>query len=51
MMSRFSGANTVVVAQPIERSGEIVGVLGVTLLLDHLQTLVQEMKISGYGYG
>ncbi|MGI6149174.1 MAG: methyl-accepting chemotaxis protein [Limnochordia bacterium] len=50
-VSRFTGVNTVVVAQPIAAGDLVVGVLGMTLLLDHLQNLVQDMKISGYGHG
>lgn len=51
MLSRFTGAATVVIAQPIHDQEKVVGLLGATLLLDHLQSLVQEMKLSGYGYG
>lgn len=51
MVSRITGATTVVIAQPINVNGRVVGVLGATLLLDYLQTLIQEMNISGYGHG
>ena len=38
-------------SQPIAAGDLVVGVLGMTILLDHLQNLVQDMKISGYGHG
>lgn len=51
VQSRFTGSITVVVAEPIMHSGQVVGVLGATLRLDYLQALVQRMQISNYGYG
>lgn len=50
-VSRLTGVTTIVVAQPIINEGNIIGILGATLLLDHLQILVQKMKINGYGHG
>lgn len=50
-ISRLSGRTVVIIGQPILKEGKIVGVLAVTLLLEHLQTLVKEMRISGYGNG
>ena len=51
IVSRVTGATTVVIAQPIVSNNKMVGVLGATLFLDHLQTLVQEMNINGFGHG
>lgn len=51
MISRITGATTVMIAQPIFAQDRVVGVLGATLLLDYLQELVKEMNISGYGHG
>lgn len=50
-VSRVTGATTVMIAQPIVVDGKVVGILGATLLLDYLQTLVGKMNINGYGHG
>lgn len=53
IISKSSGKLVFAVVSPIVRDGEKapVGIVGATVALDFLQNLVQDMKISGHGYG
>lgn len=51
IISRATGEMVIAVGTPIFRAGEIVGFAGATARLSHLQELIQDMKLNGYGYG
>lgn len=51
IVSRATGEQVIAVGTPIYQEGIIIGFVGATATLDHLQELIKDMKLSGKGYG
>ena len=51
IISKASDEQIIVVGSPIFKNNEKVGFVGSTIDLNYLQTLVDDMKITGYGNG
>lgn len=51
IISRATNEQVIAIGTPIFRAGEIIGFVGASATLSHLQELVQDMKLNGYGYG
>ncbi|MFW6035306.1 MAG: methyl-accepting chemotaxis protein [Halothermotrichaceae bacterium] len=49
--SKVTGNQVVVLAIPIKEKHKIIGVLGMTVNLDFLQEMIQDIKIAEHGYG
>lgn len=49
--SRADGEDVIVAAYPIYYGNNLIGLLGGTVDLHYLQGLVEEMRITGHGYG
>ncbi|SJZ52796.1 methyl-accepting chemotaxis protein [Selenihalanaerobacter shriftii] len=52
ILSSFeTGRPITIIATPIHKDGQMVGILGNVLKLDKLQQITEDMKINGIGYG
>lgn len=49
--SLISGERIIPIGTPVYREGNAVGFVGAAVKLDHLQELVENMHLNGYGYG
>jgi len=49
--SKISGEYVLVITSPIMRNNSLVGTIGATVKSSHLQDLINDMKINGFGFG
>ncbi len=51
ILDKTTGQQRIIVASPIEKNNEVVGVLNATITLDYIQDIVKNMKINDKGQG